>query len=86
MEPDIAKDSSCEATIIMKALDWVVDELTKAGKTLPEYLVLEAGNSINSINHIIPISGPGVILQLCYNRLGAVSTTSFYGLHNFETL
>lgn len=44
LEPDIAKDSSCEVTIIMKALDWVVDELTKAGKPMPEHLILEVGN------------------------------------------
>ena len=41
LPPDVAKDSSCEATLVMKALDWAHEELSRHGRSLPEHLVIE---------------------------------------------
>ena len=41
MEPDVAKDSSAEVTVLLKAIDWAEEELAKKGRVLPEHLILE---------------------------------------------
>lgn len=43
LEPDVAKDSSAEATILLKAIDWAVEEFSRKGLPLPENLVIEVG-------------------------------------------
>lgn len=42
LQPDVAKDSSTEATCLMKALDVASNILSDRGMELPEHLVVEA--------------------------------------------
>ncbi|CAK8991031.1 unnamed protein product [Durusdinium trenchii] len=46
LPPDVAKDSSCEATLVMKAVDWAHEELSRHGRSLPEHLVIETDNCV----------------------------------------
>ena len=43
LPPDVPKDSSTEATCLLRALDLAHQKLQERGVPLPEHLVIEAG-------------------------------------------